>query len=241
MTTYRIDLAYDGAGFRGYATQPGLRTVQGVLEDALATVLGHEVATSVAGRTDAGVHARGQVVSFSTSAELDENRFPRSVSGLVGSELTIKAFSKVTDDFSARHSALWRRYRYLVGLGPPDPLRRGFVWTPGRDVDVGEMATAAAHLIGEHDFSSFCRSVPGRSNHRRIEELEFEEGEELGIWVRANAFCHQMVRSMVGHLYDVGRGFVTAESTAAVLAARDRSAVATVAPPHGLTLWEVGY
>ena len=242
MGVYRLDVAYDGSGFRGYARQPGQRTVQGELEKALETVLGAAVKTSVAGRTDAGVHARGQVVSFHGTA-IEPRRLVRALNGLVGPEIGVRNLVEVGDDFDARHSALWRKYRYTIGLTDVgDPLTRNHVWTPGTRLDIEAMSSAAAEFIGEHDFSSFCKSVEGKSNVRRLDELILDSGpERLTIWVTANAFCHQMVRSIVGHLYDIGRGFAAMGSTVNVIAQRDRSAVATVAPAHGLTLWEVGY
>lgn len=243
MPVYRLEIAYDGAGFRGYARQEGQRTVQGELEGALATLLGDPVETAVAGRTDAGVHAFGQVVSFVSEEEIDTGRFRRGLDGILGPEIGVKEVAVAPDDFNARFSAEWRRYRYLLDTRQfTDPLTRGFVWSVGRDLDVGAMRSAAAVLAGEHDFSSFCRSVGGKSNVRRVTELSLvEEDGLLAIWAQANAFCHQMVRSIVGYLYDIGRGFSPADGAAQVLAARDRSTVATVAPPHGLTLWEVGY
>ena len=242
MPTWRIDLSYDGTGYRGYASQVGLRTVQGELESALETILGTGVVTSVAGRTDAGVHARHQVVSFQ-HPYLDPVPLARSLNGILGPEMSFMAISETQEDFSARFSATWRRYRYLIDRGPaPDPLRRHEAWFPGRVVDLQLMREVAADLVGEHDFSSFCRHVEGKSNVRRLTSAEWvENGDFLEFWVKANAFCHQMVRSLVGHTYDIGRGFTEPGSTAAVIAARDRSQVATVAPAHGLTLWEVGY
>jgi len=242
MTTIRLDVAYDGAGFRGYAKQDGMRTVQGELESALEAVLGAPVATAAAGRTDAGAHALGQVVSFSTDADVVAERLGRSVNGIVGPEISVMAASVAPDGFNARFSASWRRYRYLIGIGPaPDPLTRHVVWHVDRVLDVGAMRRIAEALVGEHDFSSFCKKTEG-SAVRRVEEAEWREGPgRLELWIRANAFCRQMVRSVVGYCYDVGRGFSDPSGAADVIAARDRSAVATVAPPHGLTLWEVGY
>ncbi|HZD24250.1 MAG TPA: tRNA pseudouridine(38-40) synthase TruA [Acidimicrobiia bacterium] len=243
MAVYRLDVAYDGSGFRGYAFQTGQRTVQGELEEALITYLKTSVVTSVAGRTDAGVHARGQVVSFSYDGEVDLQRLRQGLDGILGPEVSIHRASLVSDDFDARFSATWRRYRYLLDTGPAaDPLTRGFVWHVGRELDVPAMDLARKAFVGEHDFSSFCRSAERRINVRRVTELTLvDEDPLLAVWVQANAFCHQMVRSIVGHLYDVGRGFSAASDTPDVIAARDRSRVATVAPPHGLTLWEVGY
>ena len=242
MPTYRLDLAYDGSGFRGYARQEGLRTVQGELEAGLLTLLSGPVSTSVAGRTDAGVHALGQVVSFEQPDDIDLDRLRRGLNGILGPEISVLEASLAPDGFDARFSATWRRYRYLIDTGAAqDPLTRGHVWHVGRDLDLVAMQEVAGQLVGEHDFGSFCRSVPGKSNVRRLEELTVAAGRPLEVWARANAFCHQMVRSIVGYLYDVGRGFSDSAHVTAVLEACDRAAIATVAPPHGLTLWAVGY
>ena len=209
MPTLRLDLAYDGSGFRGYAHQEGLRTVQRALEDALNTMLDGPVETAVAGRTDAGVHARGQVVSFRAQPPIDVERLARSLNGLVGPEIAVMAITEVDDGFDARFSARWRRYRYSMFTGSvPDPLTRRLEWHVGPRLDHDAMAAAATEFVGEHDFS---------------------------------AFCHQMVRSLVGLCYDVGRGFTPVELVREIVESADRSRVATVAPPHGLVLWEVGY
>lgn len=243
MGVIRLDIAYDGTAFRGYARQEGHRTVQGELESALATLLGATVATSVAGRTDAGVHAVGQVVSFRTDEAVDLDRLRRGLNGILGPEVAVTEVTPAAEDFDARFSATWRRYRYRLDTNHgPDPLERRFTWHVGRPLDLVAMRSVAEALIGEHDFTSFCRTVEGRSNVRRLSELDLVADDGvITVWARANAFCHQMVRSMVGHLYDVGRGFSDPATTPAVLVARDRSLVATVAPPHGLTLWAVGY
>lgn len=243
MAVYRLDVAYDGSGFNGYARQEGLRTVQGELESALATYLKTPVATAVAGRTDAGVHARAQVVSFQYEGQVELTRLRRALNGIVGPEVSVRQVSLMPDDFNARFSAIWRRYRYWLDTRPaPDPLYRHTVWHVGRQLDVEAMTATASAFVGEHDFSSFCRSVEGASNTRRVGEVSLEAVDGLiDIWVEANAFCHQMVRSIVGYLYDVGRGFSDGSLVGEVIAAQDRSSVATVAPPHGLILWEVGY
>jgi tRNA pseudouridine38-40 synthase len=243
MTTLRLDLAYHGSGFRGYAFQEGLRTIQGDLEAALRTVLGIPVETAVAGRTDAGVHARGQVVSLQCDETPDLERLARSLNGIVGPEIAINAVTIADDDFDARFSANWRRYRYTMSTGTaPDPLARGLEWHVGPRLDLGAMAAVASEFVGELDFSAFCRSVEGTSNVRRVDESRWEaDGERLHFWIRSNAFCHQMVRSLVGLSYDVGRGFTPGASVREIVDAGDRSRVATVAPPHGLILWEVGY
>lgn len=243
MTVYRLDVAYDGTGFRGYARQEGQRTIQGELEAALDTLVGSGIETSVAGRTDAGVHASGQVVSFEYDDAIDLDRLHRGLNGILGPEIAVWSVREAPVGFSARFSAIWRRYLYRVDTRPAaDPLARSFVWHVGRDLDLEAMTIATTPLLGEHDFSSFCRSAEGRSNVRRLTELSIRPTDgPVEVWAQANAFCHQMVRSIVGYLYDVGRGFCDVDATVSVLASRDRARVATVAPPHGLTLHEVGY
>lgn len=243
MAVYRLDIAYDGSGFRGYARQDAHRTVQGELESALSTYLRGPVNTAVAGRTDSGVHALGQVVSFEFDSEVDLSRLPRAINGIVGPELAVRAASVAPEGFNARFSATWRRYRYRMHTAPtPDPLSRHVAWHVGEDLDVDLMRETAAVFVGDHDFSSFCRKVEGKSNVRRVTETSLaESGDFLDFWIQANAFCHQMVRSIVGYLYDVARGYSDGSLVSEVIEAGDRSTVATVAPPHGLVLWEVGY
>jgi tRNA pseudouridine38-40 synthase len=243
MPVYRMGLAYDGSGFRGYARQEGQPTVQGALEHALTTVLGFPVETAVAGRTDAGVHARGQVVSFSADEGLDTKAVARSLNGILGPTIAINDLDPAGDGFHARFSAIFRRYRYLVSTAAaPDPLTRGHVWHVGRSLDLPALGSVAAAVLGEHDFSSFCRSEEGRDNTRRVDDARWEaDGGLLTFWIQANAFCHQMVRSIVGLAYDVGRGFTDPAAVPSIIESRDRGRVATVAPPHGLTLWQVGY
>ena len=244
MPTYRLDLAYDGTGFRGWARNAGVRTVQEVVEEALARVVGEDVATSVAGRTDAGVHATGQVVSFRTTRPADPGRLQRAITSLLGPEVVALRAAEVPDGFDARFSARWRRYRYTLDTGPaPDPLRRLSAWHVPWPLDPAPMDTAAAGFVGEHDFASFCRAAEGRSTVRRVLSAGWRTagGEELVFEVSATSFCHQLVRSMVAFCVDAGRGRVDPGSLPEVLAARDRNASRGAAPPHGLVLVEVGY
>jgi len=243
MPTFRLDLGYDGSAFRGYARQQSVRTVQGELESALNRVLGHPVETSCAGRTDAGVHARGQVAAFTDDADIDPARLARSLNGLVGPEIVVTAVSVVDAGFDARFSAAWRAYRYQVLNAPsPDPLRRHVTWHVSDPLDLDAMNRAAAGFVGEHDFASFCRRAEARSTVRRVLEASWVRADDLAVFsVRATAFCHQMVRSLVGFCVDAGRGRVSPDTVSAVLAAGDRSAARPIAPPHGLILWEVGY
>lgn len=243
MPTYRLDLAYDGSGFHGYARQADVRTVQGELEDALAQVVG-DVETQVAGRTDAGVHARGQVVSLRTGGEVDAARLQRSLASMLGPEIVVWRVRQVEDGFDARFSARSRTYRYrLLNRTLPDPFLRRFTWHVPHPLDLEGMRRAARHFLGEHDFASFCRPGEGRSTVREVLDAEWwwEDQELASFQVRARAFCHQMVRSLVALCVEVGRGRVEADRVAEIIEARDRGAARGAAPPHGLILWEVEY
>ena len=244
----RLDLAYDGAEFHGAAANPGVRTVAGTLTDALERILRHQVTLTLAGRTDAGVHARQQVVTFdAVVGRVDCDRLPVTLSKLCGPDLVVLAAAVVPDDFDARFSAVERRYRYsILRRSLPDPLRRHTVWHVPAPLDVARMRLCCDPLIGEHDFSSFCRRPkdrPDASLVRRVRDLRVVELDDdlLEVRIAANAFCHQMVRSIVGVLVSVGDGKLTAADVMAILRARDRTAVPRVAPPQGLVLDEVVY
>jgi tRNA pseudouridine38-40 synthase len=243
MPTYRIDLGYDGTDFRGFARQAGQRTVQGVLEDGIGRVLGSEVRTTGAGRTDAGVHARQQVVSFQWEDPVDTVRLWRSLNAMLASEVVVLAVEEVGPDFNARFSAKWRRYRYRVlNAVLPDPLRRRFCWHVAHPLAIEPMHRASQSLVGEHDFAAFCRAPPAGTTVRRVLDAGWGLELDLAVFtITATSFCHQMVRSMVGFLVDVGRGRRTPEDAAVVLAGRDRSGAGQLAPPLGLMLWQVGY
>ncbi len=243
MAIYRIDLSYDGSGFHGYARQRDVRTVQGELEAALARILG-PTTTEVAGRTDAGVHARRQVVSFSTDSPVDCDRLARSLTGLLAPEIVALGCERAPDGFSARFSALRRTYRYDILNRPyPDPLRRAVVWHVKHPLDVAAMNRAVTHLVGEHDFASFCRRAEGGSTVRTVLTAAWTRAPDdlVRLEIVGTAFCHQMVRSIVAFCAEVGRGRLAPEDTPRVLEARDRSAARGAAPPHGLILWGVGY
>ncbi len=240
----RIDLSYDGTDFRGWATQPGLRTVQGTLEAALATVLRvPDVTVVCAGRTDTGVHARGQVVHVDLD-DLDD-RLLRRLNGILPPDVRVREVAAAGEGFDARFSALWRRYAYRVADHPRllDPLRRQHVlWWP-RPLDVDAMAEAARALLGLQDFAAFCKRREGATTIRTLQELDWgRDAEGLAVaTVRADAFCHHMVRSLVGCLLAVGEGRRPVGWPGDVLAAGLRDPAVTVVPAHGLTLEEVGY
>lgn len=243
MTTYRIDLAYDGTRFHGYARQPNVRTVQGELETALSKLTG-PVETTVAGRTDKGVHASGQVVSFDLEGDLNCDRLQRSLNRQLGPEISVHRIVPAPDGFNARFSATRRTYTYLVlNRTAPDPFLARISWHYETPVDIARMNAAAEHLIGEHDFAAFCRKATGRSTVRRLDAAKWSNRGEglLAFDVAASSFCHQMVRSIVALLVEVGRGRVDPDQVAAILEGGDRSRAKGVAPPHGLTLVAVEY
>jgi tRNA pseudouridine38-40 synthase len=244
----RLDLAYDGSGFHGWAAQPGLRTVEGELGAALAMVLRvPSVDLTCAGRTDAGVHARGQVVHADVASLPDAAeglpRLARRLNGVLAGD--VRRLAEAPAAFDARFSALWRRYAYRVADRPElvDPLRRGQVLTWPRPVDEAAMNAAALAFVGEHDFAAFCKQREGATTIRTLLDHRWEREPDglLVAHVRADAFCHSMVRSLVGCLLAVGEGRRPAEWAGEVLASAERDSAVAVSPAHGLTLEEVGY
>ena len=253
----RLDLAYDGTEFSGWAVQPGRRTVQATLEHALGVVLRIEPPRlTVAGRTDAGVHARGQVCHVDVPQESWEavpGRSSRSpgdalvhrLAGVLPVDLRVRNATVVPAGFDARFSALWRRYTYRVcdSVYGVDPLLRWSVLWHARPLDLGAMNAAASMLTGEHDFAAYCRPRDDATTIRTLRALRWEraEGDLTVATVEADAFCHNQVRAMVGALLAVGDGRRPVAWPAQVLAARRRDPSVTVVPPHGLTLESVGY
>jgi tRNA pseudouridine38-40 synthase len=242
MPTYRLDMAYDGTDFHGYGIQPGVRTVQGQLEKALARQIG-DVVTVVAGRTDRGVHASGQVVCFSHPEDIDADRVVRSLNRQLGDEIAVFDLRMVDDDFHARFSATARAYRYQILNRPVhDPMRSRTSWHVPDPLDVEAMDGAAAILVGSHDFASFCRRVSGKSTVRQVLWAGWRRVDDvIELSIGANSFCHQMVRSIVMVSVDVGRGRLDMSQAKAILNAEDRTQGRGVAPPRGLSLVGVGY
>ncbi|MGW0910758.1 tRNA pseudouridine(38-40) synthase TruA [Streptomyces sp. NPDC002784] len=247
----RLDLSYDGTGFSGWAKQAGgRRTVQGEVEAALRTVTRSKETydLTVAGRTDAGVHARGQVAHVDLPAALWEEHREKLVKRLAGrlpKDVRVWALSEAPDGFNARFAALWRRYVYRVADRPGgvDPLLRSHVLWHDWDLDVAVMDTAAKSLVGEHDFAAYAKKREGASTVREIFDFEVRRTADgvVEIEVRADAFCHNQVRSMVGALLFVGDGHRGVEWPRKVLDARLRDSAVHVVRPHGLTLEEVAY
>jgi tRNA pseudouridine38-40 synthase len=248
----RMTVAYDGSQFHGFAAQPAVDTVAGTLVLALERALRvKDVELTCAGRTDAGVHARGQVVSFDVpnGTHVDADELTRRVNRQTAPAVVVRD-AAIANDFDARHDATARRYRYTIVNAPtPDPLLATQAWWVPEPLDVRAMQAACDPLLGEHDFAAFCRKpsarrdgvIPGTT--RRVTDAEWDEGDDgvLYFWIEANAFCHQMVRSIVGLLVDVGKGKRHVSDVMKVLRGLDRQANAEPAPPHGLVLWEVTY
>ena len=252
----RIDLSYDGTSFHGWAVQPGLRTVQGEVQRALAMALRREAWVTCAGRTDTGVHARGQVIHVDlTEAELVTSAgraqvepveaLVRKLNGILDPDVRVHRVRVVPEAFDARFSALWRRYAYRVADRPAayDPLIRNHVLHWARPLDLGLMNTAAADLLGLNDYTSFCKHREGATSIRRIERLDWTRDERgvATMTVLADAFCHSMVRSLVGCLLAIGEGRKDVGWAADMLARAERSSDIHIASPRGLTLEEVGY
>ena len=246
LRVVRMTLAYEGTGFRGWAAQrdPSVRTVEGVVGAALADVVREPVLLAVAGRTDAGVHARGQVISFVTSSGVAPRRMLRAVNGALGPEVVVREASYAPEGFDARFSASAREYRYVIDTAQvPDPFSARFVWNRPGGLSVPRMRSAVRPLLGEHDFVSFCRHPgAGRATVRRLQRLSIQrEGDLVVFGLRANAFLHQMVRSLVGMLVAVGDGRIEPEALVRILEARDRSRAKHIVPARGLTLERVVY
>ncbi|HMH57664.1 MAG TPA: tRNA pseudouridine synthase A [Galbitalea sp.] len=271
LTRLRLDIAYDGTGFQGWAKQPGLRTVQGELENALATVFsrfGPGPVLTVAGRTDAGVHALDQVAHVDltreqfgslVSSHQGKGRTPdaspaaraarlgRRLNGIAGlsSDLYVSRTMLAPPGFDARFSATWRRYRYRIAdkRAPRDPLLRNqTLWYPA-ELDVDVMNVTARGLVGLHDFAAYCRPREGATTIRTLQHFGWER-DEAGVLVallQADAFCHSMVRALTGACVAVGEGKLKAGRAVELLRAKERTAEFKVLPAKGLALVEVGY
>ncbi|WP_327392730.1 tRNA pseudouridine(38-40) synthase TruA [Streptomyces sp. NBC_01186] len=246
----RLDLAYNGREFSGWARQRGRRTVQEEIEDALGVVLRlpEKPELTVAGRTDAGVHARGQVAHVDLPGDVwaeHGERLLRRLAGRLPMDVRIFRVSEAPAHFDARFSAIWRRYAYRVTDHPggADPLQRGHVLWHNWPLDLDAMNEAAGGLVGEHDFAAYCKKREGATTIRTLQRLEWVRREDgvLEATVKADAFCHNMVRSLVGAMLFVGDGHRPPEWPAKVLAAGVRDSAVHVVRPHGLTLEEVGY
>ncbi|MGD7046364.1 tRNA pseudouridine(38-40) synthase TruA [Jeotgalibacillus proteolyticus] len=245
MPRFKCIISYDGAAFFGYQVQPGMRTVQGELERALTEVhKGKKTRVSASGRTDARVHAVGQVIHFDTESRIPADRWPAVLNQKLPNDVVVKNAEQVEDDFHARFWTESKEYRYIIERGPhPTPFRRHYAVHHPLTIDIHQMRAAAAHFLGEHDFTSF--SVAKSAVVDRVRTIErfdiIEQGSEWIFIVKGNGFLYNMVRIMVGTLLEVGSGKYRPEDIPVMLEAKDRSAAGKTAPPHGLYLWDVAY
>jgi tRNA pseudouridine38-40 synthase len=241
----RMTVAYDGTDFHGFAQQRDQRTVAGEICGALSKVLRAEITLACAGRTDAGVHAWGQVVSFAAPDGTDPSMLVQRLNRMLGTEIAIRDASIAAPGFDARHSARARTYRYTVlNRSTPDPSMARSAWWVPEPIDIHALDLAATPFIGEHDFASFSRRGPeGSTTVRRVLESEWSDLGDgvLRYQVKATAFCWQMVRSLVGTQVEAGRGRRKAGEMLSILRAKDRASAGQLAPPQGLSLWRVDY
>ena len=249
-TRLRLDVSYDGTDFSGWAAQPTRRTVAGVLTQTLDLVLGAGTAAglTVAGRTDAGVHATGQVCHLDLPTAVwreHDGRLLRRLARLLPTDVRVRAMSEVPADFDARFSATFRRYEYRVTDAPwgAEPLRRHHILAWPKPLDLAALNAAAAGLVGEHDFAAYCRRKENATTLREVTRLDWRRDPDgiLVATVQADAFCQAMVRSLVGAMLVAGDGRRPVEWPASLLSRRERSSEVTVAAAHGLTLVAVGY
>ncbi|MBM4004035.1 MAG: tRNA pseudouridine(38-40) synthase TruA [Planctomycetes bacterium] len=248
MRTFKLTLAYDGLDFFGWQWQPGCRTVQAVMQDAIQAVTGQRVTAVASGRTDAGVHARGQVVSFDCATRLPVNEFQKALNANLPDDVFVLELVDAPSGFHATRDAVRKRYIYVIQDGPRhDVFCRGFAWYLRRPLDAERMQRAALSLIGTHDFLSFQTSGSERKCTRRticelsVERSWMETSSRVMIGITADGFLYNMVRNIVGTLVEVGRGRRPEHWPAEVLAARDRRAAGQTAPPQGLFLDRVEF
>jgi len=244
MRNLKLLIEYEGTAYHGWQIQPGVRTVQGVIEEKLSLLLQHPVRLKGASRTDKGVHALGQVANFFTSNPMDLSTIQRALNALLPPDIVIKEVEEVPTDFHARFSAKSKVYEYWILNRPfPSALWRRFCWHIPQPLELEAMRRCSEILLGEHDFSSF-RLSGDKSSHswRRVLRARWRREEELLIFeIEANAFLRGMVRGVVGTLVEVGRGKISPEGFLEILEARDRSKAAATAPALGLILKEVRY
>jgi tRNA pseudouridine38-40 synthase len=240
----KLILEYDGTNYHGWQTQPNGQTIQAVLENALAVFFGEPIRITGSGRTDAGVHALGQVANFHTDKPFDRHRLLRGLNALTPRDITITNAEAVADSFDARRDARARIYQYhILNRSTPSPFHLNRAWHLHAPLEIDAMRAAITCLVGEHDFSSF-RAAGCEADHpvRRVYESFIEmRGDLLVCRIEATAFLRHMVRNIVGTLVEVGQGIRTPEAFAALLAARDRTRAGITAPAHGLYLMQVKY
>lgn len=244
MRSIKLVIEYEGTNYHGWQTQKNALTIQEVLEDKLRIITGEPVKITAASRTDAGVHARGQVVNFKTNSRIEPEALLRGLNSLLPPDIVIKAAEEVREDFNSRRDAKSKVYQYIIlNRRYPSALQRRYSWFIPEQLDVKTMKKAASFLKGEHDFSSFRAADCDSDNPwRRVKRVSVtKEKDFIKITIEATAFLRHMVRNVVGSLVEVGRGKTTAAGFKQILAARDRTRAGPTAPAHGLFLVEVKY
>ena len=242
-------VVYHGGPFHGFAENPGVRTIAGDLNKAITRIVGHPVGVTCAGRTDKGVHAVGQIISFDIPDEILLDRLASSVNSQCSPSILLTDLEIVDDRFDARYSAVSRTYRYrILNSRNSDPFLIDRAWHIPNPLDLNRMQNASSHLIGEHDFSSFCKKpkLPIGEEFslvRRVNFASWDLSEQKNFFFEINAlsFCHQMVRSIVGTLVEVGLGKISPDDLPKIISLCDRQLASKIAPPHGLILWSVDY
>ena len=242
MSNIKLILEYDGSRFYGWQYQPKLRTVQGEVERALETFLREKIGVKVAGRTDAGVHAYGQVINFNTAVEVNPEKLPRSLNGILSRDVVVKRAEVVPDEFHARFDAVSRQYVYVLSRYPV-AVGRGYAYFVKFPIDLEKVREASKHLEGEHNFRAFCHSGTEDPHYLcRVESIRWKNFDErIILRIRANRFLRNMVRVIVGTMINVGRGTLQPENVLEILKNQKRVIEAVTAPPHGLFLEKVFY
>jgi len=241
----KLTIEYDGTGYHGWQIQPNCKTIQAILEEKIGVVTGEKVSLVASGRTDAGVHALGQVANFRTSSRIPTEDMGRAVNSLIPGDIAIREVEEISEDFHARFSAKSKLYEYRILNRPvPSPMERNFSWHISRKLELNKMRQAAEVLLGKHDFSSFRSAHSDNFNPVRtlmIVEIRRRRNRIVTIRMRANAFLKQMARNIVGTLVSVGKNKINPEDLKAILEARDRTAAGRLAPPQGLCLMWIKY
>ncbi|WP_258358878.1 tRNA pseudouridine(38-40) synthase TruA [Moorella sulfitireducens (nom. illeg.)] len=245
MPHLKITLAYDGTNYAGWQVQPEAHgpTIQGIVAAALKKLTGERIYPVAAGRTDAGVHARGQVISFYTSSRIPLQRWPLALNSLLPGDIAALDAEEVPPEFHARYSARWKWYRYTIyNHNLPDVFSRRYSWQVRYPLDYAAMARGASYFTGRHDFRSFCAAgSPVRRFEREVAASMHRQGNFIFFDVVGNGFLYHMVRIMAGTLVEIGRGRLLPEDIPGIIAARSREKAGPTAPPHGLCLEKVAY
>jgi tRNA pseudouridine38-40 synthase len=239
---FRLQVEYDGTAYAGWQLQSGQKTIQGEIEKAVKTIFGNTIRITGAGRTDSGVHARGQVAHFDSPASPDTEKLTRSLNGILAKDIRILSLEPVNEDFHARFTARKREYAYYLSK-IPQALFRNFCWQIHFDLDIARMNEAAAVILGRHDFKSFCRVIAEVKNYTcEVEQASWIEKNKMFVFrIVADRFLHGMVRALVGTFIDIGRSKLQPGDMRSILDARDRSVASQSVPAKGLILEKVYY